>query len=159
MLQGSQAGIEGPWVGVTWCPYHLPAIQPDPSTWGLGVCGLSVSSHFIQAASSALAGSKGDAGDVCIPEGEEVDCPEPGLLTGQERPPKGQGSSCFPSPHEWSLSQPLRNCLTTKKAASFLRPAAPRFGSVLCLWVMPVPLVLSLVLWATSGELPRSQSF
>lgn len=70
LLQGPDLD-RGPMGGATWYPNHRPHIQPEPSTWGLRVLGLSVWSCFIWAAASALAGNKGDAVDVCIPEGEE----------------------------------------------------------------------------------------
>lgn len=79
----------------TWYHYHLPAIQPEPSTWGLRVLGLSVWSCFIWAAASAWQDK--DAVDVCIPEGEEQAAQNHGFNC-QERPLKDQGSSGIPSP-------------------------------------------------------------
>ena len=54
-----------------------------------------------------------------------------------KKPPKDQDRPGFPGPVN-GLSQPLKKCFKSKqKATSLPRPASPKFGSILCLWVLP----------------------
>lgn len=70
----------GPWVGASWYPYHLPAIQPEPSTWGTPSTWTACLGMLYLGCLLCAGGNKGDAVDVCIPEGG-AGCPEPWLFT------------------------------------------------------------------------------
>lgn len=92
---------------------------------------------------TALAENKGDAVSASLRERKWATQNHGFSLA--RRPPKDQGSSCFPSPMRVEFEPVPQQLLGKKKkksATSFPRPAAPRFDSVLCLWVAPVPLVL-----------------
>lgn len=64
-----------------------------------------------------------------------------GLSLARRDQLKNKAAHVFLVPGEWFEPAP-QELLQKKKAPSVPRPAALRFGSILCLWVLPVHLVL-----------------
>lgn len=146
----------GPMGPSTWCPYHLSLLHSlQPASGRLIQLG-----YFIRLALGSLpiapAGDKGDASmfDTPTPQGRgnvlprtmAFQCPRNHLR-------KKAVQGLFPGPVSGS-SQPLKKSFENNKTTSFPTPVVPRFGSILSLWGLLVPLVLGP--WAGRCPAPKS---
>lgn len=97
---GAQACTGAPWVGAIWYSYHLPAIQPEPSTRGTPSTWIACLG-MLYLGCLLCAGREQRRCCRCLHPRGRRRLPRTMAFNCQLRPSKDQGSSGLPSPMEF----------------------------------------------------------